>query len=124
MVGHRHGYANDCRDSLLYRWGRDRIPHDTSGTSWQTATFCWLSGTPLREVGRLTGDAGSTLITDWDGIAAMEGTPQRVTLLYLRLTGVYPERFLPELGESKRVWSKLTLLDTHELTGSIPAEFG
>ena len=63
--------------------------------------------------------SASTPITDWDGVAAVEGTPQHVTVLYLPnqgLSGTLP----PELGELNGL-EQLTLLN-NELTGAIPPE--
>ena len=61
----------------------------------------------------------NTPITDWDGIRGLEGTPERVTKLYLHskgLSGTIPS----ELGGM----SSLTHLYLHrnKLTGAIPAE--
>ena len=63
--------------------------------------------------------SADTPITDWDGIRGLEGTPERVTKLYLHskgLSGTIPS----ELGGM----SSLTHLYLHrnKLTGAIPAE--
>ena len=63
--------------------------------------------------------SSDTPITDWDGIRGLEGTPERVTKLYLHskgLSGTIPS----ELGGM----SSLTHLYLHrnKLTGAIPAE--
>ena len=63
--------------------------------------------------------SASTPITDWDGVAAVEGNPQRVTVLYLPnqgLSGTLP----PGLGELHGL-EQLTL-SNNELTGAIPPE--
>ena len=60
-------------------------------------------------------------ITDWDGIRTLEGTPERVTRLYLhgkRLNGTIPAElaFLTDLTH--------LYLHKNQLTGEIPAELG
>ena len=65
--------------------------------------------------------SASTPITDWDGVAAVEGTPQRVTVLYLgiqALSGTIPA----ELGSLTGL-TQLSIFDT-QVTGPIPAELG
>ena len=65
--------------------------------------------------------AADTPITDWDGIRTLEGTPERVTRLYLhgkRLNGTIPAElaFLTDLTH--------LYLHKNQLNGEIPAELG
>ena len=76
----------------------------------------------LAERGSLNWSA-NTLITEWDGIGddSLEGSPQRVTRLYLnrlRLDGSIPSRL------SGLTVLKVLHLHDNDLTGSIPPELG
>ena len=63
----------------------------------------------------------NTPITDWDGIRGLEGSPERVTRLYLHSKGL-SGAISPELGRM----SSITHLYLHrnQLSGTIPVELG
>ena len=91
------GLASDCEALLAWR-----------DTLAGTATLNWAADTP---------------IADWDGIGddSLEGSPTRVTRLYLnglRLDGVIPSE-LSNLSALKVLW-----LHDNELTGDIPSSLG
>ncbi len=91
------GLASDCEALLAWR-----------DTLAGTATLNWSADTP---------------ITDWDGIGddSLEGSPKRVTRLYLnrlRLDGMIPS------GLSSLSALKTLYLHDNELTGTIPSSLG
>ncbi len=91
------GLASDCEALLAWR-----------DTLAGTATLNWSADTP---------------ITDWDGIGddSLEGSPKRVSRLYLdrlRLDGMIPGG-LSNLSELRVLY-----LHDNELTGSIPSSLG
>ena len=65
--------------------------------------------------------AASTPITTWDGIAALGGTPQRVTKLYLGISGL--SGTIPADLESLTGLTQLSIFDT-QIMGTIPPELG